>query len=77
MACGCPVAASSAGSLPEVVGDAAVLFDPYDAVAIASGIEAALDRSSQLARLGVERAARFTWDATARAHDAVYELAAA
>lgn len=76
MACGCPVAASSAGSLPEVVGDAAVLFDPYDAVAIASGIEAALDRSSQLARLGVERAARFTWDATARAHDAVYELAA-
>ena len=30
MACGCPVAASNAGSLPEVVGDAAVLFDPYD-----------------------------------------------
>ncbi len=30
MACGCPVAAAAAGSLPEVCGDAAVLFDPLD-----------------------------------------------
>ncbi len=76
MACGCPVAASSAGALPEVVGDAAVLFDPLDPEAIAAGIDEALDRANQLAGLGIARAARFTWDATARAHDRVYELAA-
>jgi glycosyltransferase involved in cell wall biosynthesis len=77
MACGCPVAASDAGSLPEVVGDAAVLFDPRDPAAIAAGVDEALDRAPELARLGIERAAGFTWDATARAHDAVYALAAA
>jgi glycosyltransferase involved in cell wall biosynthesis len=75
MACGCPVACSDAGSLPEVVGDAAVLFDPRDAAAIAVGVENALRRSDDLGVRGRERAARFTWDATARAHDDVYELA--
>ena len=76
MACGCPVAASNAGSLPEVVGDAAVLFDPTDVAAIAAGVVEALDRSSELASAGLTRASAFTWDATARAHDSVYELAA-
>ena len=76
MACGCPVAASNAGSLPEVVGDAAVLFDPTDPRSIADGIEEALGRADELASLGLERAAAFTWDATARAHDRVYEAAA-
>ena len=76
MACGCPVAASAAGSLPEVCGDAAVLFDPHDAAAIAAGVEEALARASELSAIGPARAASFTWDATARAHDRVYELAA-
>jgi glycosyltransferase involved in cell wall biosynthesis len=76
MACGCPVAASNAGSLPEVVGDAAVLFDPHDPQAIAAGIDEALDRAGELASRGIERAERFTWDATARAHDRVYEAVA-
>ena len=76
MACGCPVAASNAGSLPEVVGEAGVLFDPHDPEAIAAGIEQALDRAEELAALGLARAAAFTWDATARAHDRVYEAAA-
>ena len=76
MACGCPVAASAAASLPEVCGDAAVLFDPYDAAAVAAGIEEALARASELAEAGPARAASFTWNATARAHDRVYELAA-
>jgi glycosyltransferase involved in cell wall biosynthesis len=76
MACGCPVAASNAGSLPEVVGDAAVLFDPTDVTAIAAGVVEALDRSSEFASAGLKRASAFTWDATARAHDRVYELAA-
>jgi glycosyltransferase involved in cell wall biosynthesis len=77
MACGCPVAASSAGSLPEVVGEAAARFDPHDPAAIAAGVLEALDRADELSALGVARASRFTWDATARAHDRVYELAAA
>ena len=76
MACGCPVATSNAGSLPEVVGDAAVLFDPRDPAAIAAGITEALDRTDELTRLGLARAAAFTWEATARAHDRVYEAAA-
>lgn len=76
LACGCPVAASRAGSLPEVLGDAAVLFDPEDPAAIAAGIAEALDRAAELGRRGPERAAAFTWETTARAHDAVYALAA-
>ena len=75
MACGCPVAASDAGSLPEVVGDAAVLFDPREPESIAAGISETLDRADELRRRGLARAAGFTWDATARAHDRVYEAA--
>jgi len=76
MACGCPVACSNAGSLPEVVGDAGVLFDPHDPEAIAAGIEEALERAEELMPRGLAHASRFTWDATARAHDRVYEAAA-
>jgi glycosyltransferase involved in cell wall biosynthesis len=75
LACGCPVASSNTGSLPEVLGDAAVLFDPEDPVAIAAGVVEALERHAELAALGPQRAAGFTWDATARAHDEVYSLA--
>jgi glycosyltransferase involved in cell wall biosynthesis len=75
MACGCPVAASSAGSLPEVVGDAAVLFAPFEPEAIAAGVSEALERGSELGERGLTRARAFTWDATARTHDAVYGLA--
>ena len=72
MACGCPVAAAAAGSLPEVCGDAAVLFDPLDPGAIAAGIDEALTRSAELSERGLRRAATFTWDKTARAHDRIY-----
>jgi len=53
-----------------------VLFDPYDTAAIAAGIEEALARASELSAAGSARAASFTWDATARAHDRIYDLAA-
>ena len=76
MACGCPVACSNAASLPEVVGDAARLFDPYDPAAIADAVRDVLDAPDGWARRGLERAATFSWDRTAREHDAVYrELA--
>jgi glycosyltransferase involved in cell wall biosynthesis len=74
MACGCPVAASDVASIPEVCGDAAVYFDPLDAESVAEGIRTVLDRPPSG---GIERAAGFTWDACARAHDDVYEELAA
>lgn len=76
MASGCPVAASTAGSLPEVCGDAAVLFDPEDPQAIADGVRTALARSGELSRLGPAQAARFTWSASAEAHVTAYRAAA-
>jgi glycosyltransferase involved in cell wall biosynthesis len=76
MACGCPVACSNAASLPEVCGDAARLFDPRSVAEIAEAIDDAIRRSEELAALGLARAAQFTWEATAAAHDAVYRDAA-
>jgi glycosyltransferase involved in cell wall biosynthesis len=72
MACGCPVAVSTAGSLPEVCGDAARYFDPFSVEEIAEAIEVVLERPDDLVAKGLERAARFTWDETAREHEAVY-----
>jgi glycosyltransferase involved in cell wall biosynthesis len=72
MACGCPVACSNAGSLQEVVGDAARLFDPTSAEAIAEAVDEVLSEPAPWAARGLERAAGFTWEACAWAHDAVY-----
>lgn len=76
MASGCPVAASDAGSLAEICGDAAVLFDAHDPVAIAAGVRRALDDSAELSRRGLDRAGGFTWAACAAAHERAYALAA-
>ena len=72
MACGCPVASSNAASLPEVVGDAALLFDPHDPSAIAGAVRDVLDDPQPWIERGLARAALFSWDETARATDAVY-----
>lgn len=72
MASGCPVAAASAGSLPEICGDAAVLFDPDDVRDIARAVLAAGARGRELAVLGLERCRRFTWAACAEVHREVY-----
>jgi glycosyltransferase involved in cell wall biosynthesis len=72
MACGCPVAASTAGALPEIVGDAARLFDPREPEAIAGAVRDVLETPDEWARRGLERAALYSWDVTARATDAVY-----
>ncbi|WP_169053764.1 glycosyltransferase family 1 protein [Agromyces sp. H66] len=72
MASGCPVAASREGSIPEVCGDAAVLFDPHDPEAIARGIEEAIDGADRLVTLGIEHARRFTWERCASQHIAAY-----
>ena len=72
MACGCPVAASNAGAIPEVCGDAAVLFDPTDVEAMTAAMLEADERREELQALGLARAATFTWDETARLHEDVY-----
>lgn len=72
MACGCPVASSNAAALPEIVGDAARLFDPHDPAAIAAAIGDVLDAPSEWTARGLERAAGFSWQATARAHEELY-----
>jgi glycosyltransferase involved in cell wall biosynthesis len=66
---GVPVASSNASSLPEVVGDAALLFDPRDGGAIAAALERLLAGGPEVRRLreaGPERASQFTWERTAR-----------
>lgn len=76
MSRGVPVACSDRGSLNEVAGDAAVLFDPESESAIATAIERLLtDRSEadRLAAAGRERARGFTWAATAAGTLACYE----
>ena len=75
MACGCPVAASNAGALPEVLGDAARTFDPTDAAAIAACVAEVLDSPGPFVERGLERARSFTWDECARRHDDVYSRA--
>jgi len=70
MACGCPVACSTAGSLPEVCGEAAVYFDPTSVEAMVQAIREALE--GELVPQGLEQSARFTWAQSARGHEAVY-----
>ena len=69
MACGTPVLCSTAGSLPEVVGEAGVYFDPTDVEAMADAISALLDDPpgrDRLAGLALARSKRFTWASAAR-----------
>lgn len=76
MACGIPVLASTAGSLPEVVGEAGILYDPTDVDAMAGAIRSLGDdpaRRDRLARLALERSSLFTWDAAARSLLAVFD----
>jgi len=65
LACGTPVVTASVSSLPEVVGDAAVLVDPLDHAAIASGIARALGEHERLRAAGPSQAQHFSWDSAA------------
>ena len=80
MARGVPGACSNRASMPEVAGDAALLFDPADAGAIRDAIERLLTDAALRARLraaGLARAATFTWERTAEATARSYERALA
>ncbi len=68
MAVGTPVLISSAGSLPEICGEAAVVVDPGDEKDITRGIMEILDeqRAATLRAQGLERAKQFSWEKCAR-----------
>jgi glycosyltransferase involved in cell wall biosynthesis len=70
------VVASTAGALPEVLGDAALLVDSCDEEALAEAIRAAAQDTGDLRRRGLARAARFTWQRAAEETWRVYEEAA-
>lgn len=76
MARGCPVIASSAGSLPEVCGDGARYVDPHDPAGMAAVIqEVLLDgrlREDMIER-GLRRARVFSWESSAREHAKLFE----
>lgn len=75
MACGTPVVVSTYGALPEVVGDAGLQVDPFDCDAIGRAM-LRLWSDEDLRRIlqerGLARAARFTWEETARRTLEVY-----
>ncbi len=74
---GLPVACSDTTSLPEVAGDAALLFDPTDEAAIRTAVSRVLGDAAlraDLAARGREQAARFTWETAARGTWATYDL---
>ena len=80
MACGTPVVMSSAGSLSEVAGDAAILVDPTDVGGFVLAMKSILDDCGlreKLGRAGYERAQVFSWDAAVRRTADVYSSVAA
>jgi glycosyltransferase involved in cell wall biosynthesis len=69
MACGCPVIASNAGSLPEVCGPAARYVSPHDAAELTRVISELMADPAERERMteaGQRWAARYTWDESAR-----------
>lgn len=69
MACGTPVIAARAASIPEVVGDAACLVDPFDTGSLATMMLEVLQNDALAADLrerGRKQATRFSWERTAR-----------
>ena len=76
MACGTAVVTANVTSIPEVVGDAAILTDPLDVDAIASAIRQVYEDwtfRQELVRKGLERVKQFTWENTAEQVANVYE----
>jgi len=78
LACGIPVVAANTSSLPEVVGDAGLLADPGDAVALAARIRSLLaspELAAELAARALRRASAFRWDRAAQEMEEVFQEA--
>jgi glycosyltransferase involved in cell wall biosynthesis len=76
MASGCPTLSAATSSIPEIVGDAGLMFDPRDEGDLARAMRRVLEDpplADRLRRAGRARAAEFTWRRTAETTAAVYE----
>lgn len=76
MACGTPVITSNTSSLPEVVGDAAIVVDPYDANKLVEEMYQLLTDDGlkeEMIRKGLKRSKMFSWDKSARETLRVYK----
>lgn len=68
MACGCPVVASNTSSLPEVMGEAGIMVDPYDTDSLAQAMREVLTNSKlrdDMVRKGLEQVKKFSWERAA------------
>lgn len=77
-ACGCPVAASNTGSLPEVADKAAIYFSPADKEQLLESVRSIIEDTSlrdRLRLLGYKRATMFSWEQTAKKTAEVYMAA--
>jgi len=75
MACGCPIACSNVTSIPEIAGDAGVMFDPASVEDMAEKVWGLWNNEAMRQELklkGLERVKRFSWDSTARETIKVY-----
>ena len=74
MACGTPVVTSRAGSLSEVVGEAAIVVEPESVESMVHGLDVLLDSEGcdRLRRSGLARAATFQWERSVQKHVDVY-----
>jgi glycosyltransferase involved in cell wall biosynthesis len=80
MKCGAPVIAGNRTSIPEVAGEAALLFDPFDTSSLVEALKRVLNDSEfrrTLSARGLQRANEFHWKTTARLTLAAYEKATA
>lgn len=76
MACGAPVITSNTSSLPEIVGDAALLVDPFDVSALGQAITRLLEDEQlreELRQKGYQRVQRYTWSESASKMLSVYQ----
>jgi len=76
MACGVPVITSNVSSMPEVGGDAAIYFNPYDEKDMADKIRMVLDNEQLrdvMVKKGLEKVKEYSWDKCARETLKVYE----
>jgi len=75
MACGCPVVTSNTSSLPEVVGEAGIMVNPYDTRSLAQAMRQVLTDSElrdSMVRKGLEQSKKFSWERTAELTLQVY-----
>ena len=76
MACGCPVVTSDTSSLPEVVGEAGIMVNPYDTGRLEQAMREVLTNSQlrdYMVRKGLEQSKKFSWERAAEQTQEVYD----